>query len=344
MRFVLSIIFLCTLVGAWFVYSEIYAAEAQQSQEITFRIERGESVAELSDRLEQTGVIRNATLFQKYLVLKGLDTQIREGTFVVEAPITLARVVDALDRPSYDETTITILPGWSLLEIAVYFEEQGIATKDELYAVTGRPAYNYKTQKGRPPRFESDARILQDRSAHVSLEGYLSPNTFRIFKDASVEDIVHKLVNHMDSQMTEQMYVDIKKQGRSFFEVLTLASIVEREVQSEKDKALVADIFWRRYDANWALQADSTVHYAVGKRGDVFTTKEDRDSTSAYNTYKYPGLPLGPIASPSIESIRAAIYPESNDNWYFITTLEGEVKYASSLEEHNINVHRYLRS
>jgi len=122
-----------------------------------------------------------------------------------------------------------------------------------------------------------------------------------------------------------------------------MASILEREVRSKDDKAIVSDLFWRRYNLNWALQADSTVHYAVRKKGDVFTTREDRDSVSPWNTYKYPGLPLGPISSPSLGSIMAAIYPEGNNYWYFLTDSDGAVHYAKNLDEHNQNVQKYLR-
>ena len=188
-----------------------------------------------------------------------------------------------------------------------------------------------------------DYRVLRDKPEDISLEGYLAPDTYRIFTDASLESVLEKLVVERDSQFTDRMYADIRAAGRDVHKVLTVASILEREVQHEEDKAKVADLFWRRFERHWALQADSTVHYAVGRKGDIFTTKKERATDSLWNTYKYPGLPPSPICNPSIESIRAAIYPEKNDYWYFLTTLEGEVKYARTLEEHNGNVARYLR-
>jgi UPF0755 protein len=116
-----------------------------------------------------------------------------------------------------------------------------------------------------------------------------------------------------------------------------MASLLEREVRSPADKKKVSDLFWRRYAMGWALQADSTVHYVHGKKGDVFTTSAERKIDSPWNTYKYPGLPIGPISTPSLNAIMAAIYPEKNEYWYFLTTPEGEVKYAKTLEEHNAN-------
>ena len=340
---ILLILIFILVISFWFVRSEIYSAEAQYADQVSFSIEAGESVAALAERLEEKQVIRHAWLFKKYIVWKKIDREIREGSFTVDSPITLARVVQALNNPSVNEQTITIIPGWSLRDIAQYFETQGIASSTDFYLTVGKPAYNYKVSADQAPVVESELKVLQDKPWYVSYEGYLAPDTYRIFRDASVGDIVEKLLNHREGQITPEMYLDIEKSGRTVFEVMTVASIVEREVRSAEDKAIVADIFWRRYDLNWALQADSTVHYAVGKDGDVFTTKEDRDSLSPWNTYKYPGLPIGPISVPSLETIQATIYPEANKNWYFLTDLDGGVHYAKTLEGHNTNVEKYLR-
>ena len=344
MKKLLAFVFLfCLALGAWFFYSEIYTAEAQKIDKISFEIIQGEKVGDLAERLEKENVVRNAWIFKKYIQYKKLDRNIRQGQFEVEAPITLVRVVESLDKPSFAERTITVLPGWDLGDIAEYFEKEGIASQEDFYALVGRPATNYKIVADEKPFLNFELEILKNKPNYVSYEGYLSSDTFRIYKNATLEEVVKKLMVHRDSQITDEMYNDIKKSGRTFFEVLTMASLLEREVRSKQDKAKVSDLFWRRYDMNWALQADSTVHYAVRKSGNVFTTKEDRNSLSAWNTYKYPGLPLGPICSPSLESIVAAIYPEKNDNWYFLTDHEGNVKYGKTLEEHNSNVNKYLR-
>lgn len=341
-KLILLILIICLAIGAWFVHSEIFGAEAQYADKVTFEIKKGETVSQLADRLEEKHVIRSAWFFKKYLSFRKLDKEIREGSFEVEAPITLARVINSLASPTQSEETITILPGWDLRDIADYFEKQGIASSTDFYAVVGQSAYNYKVAREEAPVVEGDWKITKDKPNFVSYDGYLAPDTYRIFKNATIEEIVQKLINERESQFTDQMYKDIEKSGRTVYEVLTMASILEREVRGEKDKKIVSDLFWRRYDQNWALQADSTVHYAVGKNGSVFTTSEDRDSLSPWNTYRYPGLPLGPISTPSFESIMAAIYPESNDYWYFLTDSSGKVWYASSLEEHNSNRVKHL--
>jgi len=341
-KFIFLILLICIGIGAWFLYSEIFSAPAQYADKVTFEIEKGESVSLVAEKLEEKHIIRSAWFFKKYLSFRKLDTEIREGEFVVESPITLARVINILANPTQAETTVTILPGWDLREIADYFEKQGIASSTDFLAVVGKSAYNYKVEREIAPVVEGDWKIMADKPNFVSYDGYLAPDTYRIFKNATVTEIVQKLIDERENQFTDQMYADIAKSGHSVFEVLTMASILEREVRDSKDRKLVSDLFWRRYDQNWALQADSTVHYAVGKNGTVFTTAEDRDSLSPWNTYRYPGLPIGPISTPSLDSIMASIYPQSNEYWYFLTDKDGVVRYGKTLEEHNLNRQKYL--
>ncbi|MFA7314731.1 MAG: endolytic transglycosylase MltG [Candidatus Magasanikbacteria bacterium] len=341
-KLVFLVLLICIGIGAWFLYSEIFTEQAQYTDKVTFQIIKGETVSQVADKLEKEHIIRNAWLFKKYLSFEKLDKEIREGQFEVSSPITLKRVIDSLSRPTQAELTITILPGWDLRDIADYFEKNGVVSSTDFLAVVGQSAYNYKTAREISPVVEGNWKVITDKPNFVSYDGYLAPDTYRIFKNASVKDIVEKLITQRESQFTDQMYKDIEKSGHSVFEILTMASILEREVRDTKDRKLVSDLFWRRYDQNWALQADSTVHYAVGKKGNVFTTAQDRDSLSPWNTYRYPGLPIGPISTPSLDSIMAAIYPETNDYWYFLTDKDGVVRYGKSLDEHNVNRNKYL--
>lgn len=332
----------CASIGCitcWFVYSELYRDTAQTGTPVVFTVEPGESVLQLSEKLEQEHVIRYAWLFRVYLSLKNIDTVIQAGTYTVQEPITLQRVADVLRMPQYKtEREITIIPGWTLRDVAEYFEREGIASAADVYMLLGMPA-EIKTLSS-----FTDAPITKDKPSSVSYEGYLAPDTFRVFSTASLQDIVQMLVDHRNAQFTEQMYADIAAARRTPFEILTLASLLEREVQHKEDMAKVADIFWKRNDAGWPLQSDASVKYIHGLNGSVFTSAKDRDDDSLWNTYKHKGLPYGPISTPSLSAIMAAIYPERNEYWYFLTTLDtGEVKYARTLDEHNVNVAKYLR-
>ena len=251
------------------------------------------------------------------------------------------------------EVVVTIIPGWNLRQVAEYLVKQGIASStDDVYKFTGEPAVDYRVVASIFPKIEDLLpsqrddpaswrwKILAEKPAHVSYEGYLAPETYRIFKDATILDVLKKLVAQREKEITPEIWSDIKKSGRSFYEILIMASLLEEEVQSPDDKAKVADILWRRYQKNWALQVDSSVHYAINKTGTVFTTEKERKSASPWNTYKYSGLPLGPISNPELDSIKAALYPEKNSYWYFLTGKDGTVYYAGTLDEHNANKSR----
>lgn len=352
LKFVLPTLTLCLLAGFWFAYREIYQDEAYTVAPVTFEVMEGDNVGKLAERLKQKGIIRNVWFFQKYLSWKGMDKKISIGEFKVEKPVTVARIAMALSQPGVTERTITIIPGWDLRDIADYFEKEGLISKADIFftGVVGVPAHEYSLTRQIPKLFQEldiyspKIKVMADKPWSLSLEGYLAPDTYRIYKNAKVEDIIKKLLEERNSQFTDKMYQDIKSSGRTVHEMITMAGILEREVKGKEDKAKVADIFWRRHDVGMGLQADSTVHYAVGKKGDVFTTKEDRESLNAWNTYKYPKLPPGPISNPSLESIMAAIYPTKNDYWYFLTTLDtGEVKYAQTLLEQNSNATKFLK-
>lgn len=313
------------------------AAVARSTAQVT--ISPGENVRTIANRLEAKGYIRHAWLFRWYIAFRHLDTRIHAGEYTLQKPFTVVHIAEVLATPkNRAEREITIIPGWDLRDIATYMVKERLATTDTLYAITGVPA-----KQGTRGTFHESYDLLRDKPNGVSFEGYLAPDTYRIFEGEDVASIVDRLVERQHVLLTDTMREDIRAAGRTIHEVLTMASIVEREVTSDTDMALVADIFWRRYDEGWALQSDATVHYAVEKEGTVYTTREERDSDNPWNTYKYRGLPPGPIAAPSIRAIRAAVYPQKNAYWYFLTTPSGEVKYGKTFEEHQRNITRYLR-
>lgn len=242
--------------------------------------------------------------------------------------------------PPRPEITLTIIPGWNLRQVADYLVKQGITSStDEVYKLIGTPAVDYRSKGILLPRV-SNTSVASYRPDFVSYEGLLAPETYRVFKDAALLDVIRKFIDQRDKEIDATMWDDIKNSGHNFYEILTMASLLEEEVQNPDDKAKVSDILWRRYKNNWALQLDSSVHYVVDKTGNVFTTNKDRSVDSLWNTYKYPGLPIGPIANPGLVSIKAAIYPEKNSYWYFLTGKDGTVYYAKTLDEHNNNKKR----
>ncbi len=323
-------------------YLKIYVRDVTNLEYINFVINKDESVVQLSERLKSENIIVNDLYFRKFLVMKGLDRKVQAGEFRLDKPITIARVADSLMYPLlHEEREITIIPGWSLRQISSYFAKEGLATEEEFFALTGVPAKIKKDQIGLQM---SGSRLNNYLPDDVSLEGYLAPETYRIFVGESMDRILMRLINHTERILTDEFLQEVERSGRTLHEIMTMASIVQRESPDVESMPIIAHIFWKRLDSGWPLQADSTVHYLHNKYGDVFTTAEDRSTDSLWNTYKYPKLPPSPIASPSKPAIMAVLNPEVNEYWYFITTLDtGEVKYAKTLSEHNLNVQKYLR-
>ena len=252
--------------------------------------------------------------------------------------------------PPRPEINITIIPGWNLRQVAAdWVAKNIIKTPDELYGILGKPVVNYQALGKKAPNLNfvdtsgtPQYPLLLEKPAGISYEGFLYPDTYRVYADAKPEEILRKIFFNLEVKITPELRAEIKRQGKSFFEILTMASVVQKEAPSKEDMAKVADIFWRRYNKSWALQSCATVNYITGKN-DPGVTDADRAVDSLFNTYKYPGLPLGPISNPSVAAIEAVVYPAPNNYWYFMAGTDGVTRYARTLDEHNANVAKYLR-
>lgn len=231
--------------------------------------------------------------------------------------------------PAVQEVTITIPEGFTLKQI-------GQRVREALPHIT---ADQWSAATGVDSPFEDDPFVKRaQKPDDVDLEGYLFPDTYRFFADASAADVVEKLLREMEAEFAWAAMTELRMTPH---EALTLASIIEREVRSEADMRLVADLFLRRLDIGMPLQADSTVNYVTGNKTPA-VSDEDRRVDSPWNTYLYPELPPGPIANPGRVALSAVFQPNPNDFWYFLTDKEGVVHYAKTNDEHNQNKALYL--
>ncbi len=328
------------LVGFVLVYRNVFVVKSERTEPLSFTIAEGESIASVASRLQAEGVVHDGELLRRYIVWKKLDRSITHGTLEFTKPLTTAEVAELLaSGKAASERTITIIPGSTIRDIATQFEKEGIATEDEVYALLGKPATYQKPEYA----IDSAKLLFQGKPDNVSLEGYLAPETFRVFASSTLPQIITTFITHRAEQI-DALSTQIAASGRSVYEILTIASMLEKEVRGTEAKQQAADLFWRRLDHGWALEADSTVHYVIGGNDSVFTSAKDRERDSLWNTYKYPGLPAGPISNPSLESIEAALNPTKNDYWFFLTTLDtGEAIFSRTIGEHTMNVQKYLR-
>ncbi|KKR48336.1 MAG: Aminodeoxychorismate lyase [Candidatus Magasanikbacteria bacterium GW2011_GWC2_40_17] len=247
---------------------------------------------------------------------------------------------------------LTFIEGWTLRDYQDYLIEQGLLKKDdpEFKNLVGEVAfypsilikdYRLKAEALPVEQIINQRKFLQDLSLE-SLEGYLFPDTYIFNKNYPLESLVNMMLNNFEKKIPSEMQQEIRRQGKSLDQIITVASLVEAEARYKEDRQLVADIIWRRFSNAMPLQLDSTVNYVTGGKKPSISLKE-QEVPSPFNTYKNKGLPVGPINNPGIESIEAAIYPLSNNYWYFLSGTDDEMHYAKNLDEHNLNKIKYLR-
>lgn len=328
MKKILIIIIILLIISAVYLGNQITATnDLPQSY---FTVSKGETVAEISARLKNEQLIGSQFAFKLLAKLKKADSKIVAGEHIIKADSSISEVIDSLISQATinQEDRITLIEGWSNKNIAEYLSGKKISTVADFNSAVEVSQWrdNYSFLSGLKAK---------------TLEGFIFPDTYRIFKNATAKDIVSKALDNFDLKLTGQMRADIKSQGKTIFEILTMASIVEKEARTSQEMRQVADIFWKRIDKGIGLQSDATVNFVSGRK-DTRPSATELAIDSPYNTYKYRGLPPGPICNPGLEAIKAAIYPAKNSYYYFLYGKDGKIYYGRTYDEHLINVRKYL--
>ena len=249
------------------------------------------------------------------------------------------------------EDTIQVLEGWNEREISQYFEREGRWQSEELLELAGMPKYDYRKEKAAnwPKDFSNQFDFLADKPKYYSLEGYLFPDTYRIYATSSLEEVVDKMLDNFGHKLTPKMRQDIKAQGRTIYQTVIMASIIEKEApfsSSDKNNQVartMSGIFWNRLAIGQALQSDATLSYLFDDKNGQHSGAQ-LEVNSPYNTYKYPGLPPTPICNPGFLALQAATYPLDTDYNYFLTPRGSrEVIFAKTYDEHLANKAKYLK-
>ncbi len=327
-KLIKRLIFVGIIVAIWF-FSVLLSGNSQEEKSI-FIIEKGEGVNAISSNLHEANLIKNKFVFETWLWINKLESKVLAGTYYFSSDVSIKNLTNIITQGSENtQTSLTMLEGWDRNLLSKYLEEFNFS-KDEFLKLTSS-----KTS------WEEDYAFLQDASSNASLEGYIFPDTYYIDSQTSLDDIIIKSLNNFDNKLDKELRDEIDKQDKTIFEVITLASIIEREVPQDEDKKMIADIFLKRLRDGIGLQSDATINFITNK-GMAQPTYEDLKIDSLYNTYKYRGLTPGPISNPGLSSIKAVIYPISNEYYYFLTTEDSTVIYSKTYEEHLENKAKYL--
>ncbi len=332
-KIVLLILF---AVFCFIIWQGIYFQKSFESAENIFSVEKGQSVFEISKNLEKQELIAHSFYFNIYVFLTGKQGNLQAGEYLFNSQQSVKEIAQKIFKGEIMQAkTITIIEGWDIKDIAWYFENQGMFQAEEIMEVAGFPLIENNLQED-----FTEFKFLKDKPLDKNLEGYLFPDTYNIEKNDGVKKIVEKMLENFGIKLDSQLREEIQKQGKSVFEIITMASLIEKEVRIYIDKETVSGVLWKRLDSNMPLQVDATIVYVTGKKT---VSKEETKIDSLYNTYKYLGLPFGPICNPGLDSIKAAIYPKESKYWYYLSTLEGETIFSRTLEEHNMNKAKHLK-
>lgn len=296
--------------------------------EQTFRVEQGESVFSIANRLEIFGFITSADAFYDYAVYTGIDLTIQAGSFKLSPAQSIIEIAQALQKFLPTDASLVILPGWRMEEIAASLPTSGLSIDPQTFlsaAVT-------------PPA------ALAPYSP-TSMEGFFFPDTYTLPRETTVEQLLDIIARNFTVRITDDLRTAFSNHGLTVYQAVILASIVEREAIRTEEAPLIASVYLNRLAIGMKLDADPTVQYALGYQLDTNSwwksplTWNDLKVNSSYNTYQFIGLPPAPISNPSFEALQAVAYPQSTNYYYFRAACDGSGyhAFAVTLEEQIAN-------
>jgi UPF0755 protein len=328
-KWLIPVIIIAVVLIAIFAAYQSMTGPVTLDEAVIVTIEEGASTSSIADTLKEAGVIKNTTGFKAYVKKEGLANKLRTGKYEFSGRITLADVCQQLlSNNNLSDIKVTIPEGLTMQETAEKFAASCHITVEDFlnYAQIGDFPYEYLPPAGTENR----------------LEGFLFPETYFVGENATVEDIVDMLLVQFDSIWTEEYAQKTAAMNLSTSELITMASLVEKEAVIEADRPTIAGVFYNRLGLNMPLQSCASIQYLLGEPKEHLLYS-DLAIESPYNTYKNTGLPPGPIASPGLSSIKAALYPEDTDYLYFVAKPDKSHYFSKTLAEHNAAKAKYLQ-
>jgi len=303
MKYFITLIVAVILIGGFLIWQGIYyPIESGSDETVMFLVKKGEGAKDISISLKEQGLIRYSSLFRIYTLIEDKAEELKAGEYELSPSMNIPEIVNKLASGDRIKKIITIIEGWTVKDIANY---------------------------------------LEVKELNSDLEGYLFPDTYEISPEDGIEEIIEKMLANFDKKLTLELREEITSQGKSIQEIVIMASLIEKEVRTFEDKKIVSGILWKRIESNMPLQVDATITYITGRKS-AEILRQELEIDSPYNTYKYKGLPFGPICNPGMESILSAIYPEVSEYWFYLSTPEGETIFSKTLKEHSEAREKYL--
>ena len=325
---VLLIVILAIAAGAWTFLVVQRPYRGYDAAEQFVEIPRGSSTGAIARRLEDAGIVRNQLAFRIAVYTQNAGGRLQAGEYRFDQPMTAAQVVDKLKRGDVYLLTITFREGLNIKQMAQLFESKGLGAAADFVKAA--------SDGTRVRALDPEAR---------DLEGYLFPDTYSVPRRTTAEQLVERMVDRFEKSLTPEIRQQATARGLGLRQLVTLASIVEKETGKAEERPLVAAVYSNRLKIGMGLQCDPTVIYALERAGvyDGDLTRDDLKFDSPYNTYRYAGLPPGPMASPGQASLAAASNPANVPYLFFVSRNDGSHAFSTTLDEHNRYVQQYQR-
>ncbi|MEN9563250.1 MAG: hypothetical protein RIR73_1494 [Chloroflexota bacterium] len=293
-----------------------------------FRVEPGETVSSIAERLQSLGLISDAQAFFDYAVYTGIDLTIQSGDFTLSSAQSIIDIAQTLQKFSPTDATLVILPGWRMEEIAASLPTSGLSIDPDAFLAAGN----------NPPQVLAFAEP-------ASMEGFFFPDTYTLPRETTLDQLLDVIGRNFTSKLTTDIQNGFAVQNLSIYQAVTLASIVEREAIHSEEASLIASVYLNRIAIGMKLDADPTIQYALGYQFDTGSwwksplALTDLEVISPYNTYLNNGLPPTPISNPGIEALMAVAYPQSSTYYFFRAACDGSGYhvFAETFEEQLAN-------
>jgi UPF0755 protein len=318
--------------GLFYVQSQLQPPR-ESGPAVEVEIPAGASPQDIGAMLQEKQLIKNAAFFKWYLAYQGTSNQLKAGKYDLHPGMTLEEIARVLVEgdAKYGTVKFTVPEGLTIEQIADALAKQQIVDKQAFLNEVKNGKFDYAFLKDIP----------QAEGMKYRLEGYLFPDTYEVFKDATAHQVIDVMLKQTEQLFTPEWKEQMKKQNMTLHETLTLASLIEREARVAKERPIISGVIHNRLKANppMMLQIDATVQYALGETKETLLF-EDLKIDSPYNTYKIVGLPPGPISSAGKDAIRAALYPAVHDFYFYVTKEDGsgEHYFAKTFAEHQQNI------
>jgi len=304
--------------------------DKESTARITFSVDAGETGKTIAQKLADLNIIISEWAFYKYIKEEDIAPKLEAGKFILKKSYTIPEIAEYLTNARKDEVVITIREGLTLQQVDEYLAKNNVL-----------PAGTF-LECARNCTIDENFSFLHSRPNGQPLEGYLFPDTYFVDPDTiNPKNLILRMLDNFDNKLDSELRSGIAQRGYSIHQIVTMASLIEKESRKNEEKPIIAGILWKRLEEGMILGVDATVRFALNKWTEPLTLA-DLDTDSPYNTRKKGGLPPGPISNFSYESLKAAIYPESSEYYYYLHGDDGQIRYARTNEEHNENKRNYL--